>query len=178
MLYYGRTISWDIPRGRNASASGKCGNIRGAFRKVSCIRRHGSPCVPNHRATGKKEKERIITMIMNPTAIKHVVVDGHSLTLESFVAISRYNATVELAPAALEAMQKSRAATAITSSPRPATTMSAARVLRSLWVCRWMARPRCPTATWTPLSRMTTAPSSRWPFIGIFRYNFEKCSAV
>ena len=96
MLYYDRTISWDIPRGRNASTSGKCGNIRGAFRKVSCIRRHGSPCVPNHRATGKKEKERIITMIMNPTAIKHVVVDGHSLTLESFVAISRYNATVDL----------------------------------------------------------------------------------
>ena len=32
-------------------------------------------------------------MIMNPTAIKHVVVDGHSLTLESFVAIARYNAT-------------------------------------------------------------------------------------
>ena len=48
-------------------------------------------------------------MIMNPTAIKHVVVDGHSLTLESFVAIARYNATVELAPSALEAMQKSRA---------------------------------------------------------------------
>ena len=46
-------------------------------------------------------------MIMNPTAIKHVVVDGHSLTLESFVAIARYNATVELAPSALEAMQKS-----------------------------------------------------------------------
>ena len=45
-------------------------------------------------------------MIMNPTAIKHVVVDGHSLTLESFVAIARYNATVELAPSALEAMQK------------------------------------------------------------------------
>ena len=43
-------------------------------------------------------------MIMNPTAIKHVVVDGHSLTLESFVAIARYNATVELAPSALEAM--------------------------------------------------------------------------
>ena len=40
-------------------------------------------------------------MIMNPTAIKHVVVDGHSLTLESFVAIARYNATVELAPSAV-----------------------------------------------------------------------------
>ena len=48
-------------------------------------------------------------MIMNPTAIKHVVVDGHSLTLESFVAIARYNAPVELAPSALEAMKKSRA---------------------------------------------------------------------
>ena len=48
-------------------------------------------------------------MIMNPTAIKHVVVDGHSLTLESFVAIARYNATVELAPSALEAMKKSPA---------------------------------------------------------------------
>ena len=48
-------------------------------------------------------------MIMNPTAIKHVVVDGHRLTLESFVAIARYNATVELAPSALEAMKKSRA---------------------------------------------------------------------
>ena len=48
-------------------------------------------------------------MIMNPTAIKHVVVDGHSLPLESFVAIARYYATVELAPSALEAMKKSRA---------------------------------------------------------------------
>ena len=50
-------------------------------------------------------------MIMNPTAIKHVVVDGHSLTLESFVAIARYNATVELAPSALEAAS-------LTASPR------------------------------------------------------------
>ena len=45
----------------------------------------------------------------NPKAIKNVVVDGHSLTLESFVAVARYGATVELAPAALEAMKKSRA---------------------------------------------------------------------
>ena len=53
-------------------------------------------------------------------------------------------------------------ATAITSSPRPSTMMSAARAPRSLWAYLWMARPRCPTATWTPLSRMTTAfqPSS------------------
>ena len=48
-------------------------------------------------------------MIMNPSAIKNVVVDGHSLTLESFVAVARYGAKVELAPSALEAMNKSRA---------------------------------------------------------------------
>ena len=48
-------------------------------------------------------------MIMNPNKIKHVVIDGHSLNLESFVAVARYNATVELAGSALEAMQKSRA---------------------------------------------------------------------
>ena len=45
----------------------------------------------------------------NPKEIKHIVLDGHSLTLESFVAVARYGATVELAPSALEAMQKSRA---------------------------------------------------------------------
>ena len=43
-------------------------------------------------------------MIMNPTAIKHVVMDGHSLTLESFVAVARYGATVELADSALKVM--------------------------------------------------------------------------
>ena len=48
-------------------------------------------------------------MILNPKAIKHVVLDGHSLTLESFVAVARYGATVELADSALEAMKKSRA---------------------------------------------------------------------
>ena len=48
-------------------------------------------------------------MILNPKAIKHVVVDGNSLTLESFVAVARYGATVELADSALEAMKKSRA---------------------------------------------------------------------
>ena len=48
-------------------------------------------------------------MIMNPSAIKNVVLDGHSLTLESFVAVARYNAKVELADSALEAMKKSRA---------------------------------------------------------------------
>ena len=48
-------------------------------------------------------------MIMNPSAIENVVLDGHSLNLESFVAVARYNATVELAGSALEAMKKSRA---------------------------------------------------------------------
>ena len=45
-------------------------------------------------------------MLYNPKAIKNVVLDGHSLTLESFVAVSRFGATVELAPSALEAMKK------------------------------------------------------------------------
>lgn len=45
----------------------------------------------------------------NPKNITHVVVDGHSLTLEDFVAVARYNATVEIAPSAIEAMNKSRA---------------------------------------------------------------------
>ena len=48
-------------------------------------------------------------MIMNPSAIKHIVMDGHSLTLKSFVAVARYGATVELASSALDAMTKSRA---------------------------------------------------------------------
>ena len=36
-------------------------------------------------------------------------MDGHSLTLESFVAVARCGARVELSPSALEAMEKSRA---------------------------------------------------------------------
>ena len=47
-------------------------------------------------------------MIMNPSVIRHVVIDGHSLTLEQFVAVCRYGATVELSPAARDAMQRSR----------------------------------------------------------------------
>ena len=50
-----------------------------------------------------------ITVMKHPKEIKHIVLDGHSLTLESFVAVARFGATVELAPAALEAMKKSRA---------------------------------------------------------------------
>ena len=50
-----------------------------------------------------------LIVMYNPKEIKHIVLDGHSLTLESFVAVARYGATVELAPSALEAMKKSRA---------------------------------------------------------------------
>ena len=45
----------------------------------------------------------------NPKEIKHVVLTGHDLNLETFVAVARYGATVELADSALEAMEKSRA---------------------------------------------------------------------
>lgn len=48
-------------------------------------------------------------MAMNPSAIKKVVLDGHSLTLETFVAVARHRATVEVAPEAMEAMRRSRA---------------------------------------------------------------------
>jgi histidine ammonia-lyase len=48
-------------------------------------------------------------MIMNPAAISSVVIDGHSLSLESFVAVARHNAKVTLSEDALKAMQKSRA---------------------------------------------------------------------
>ena len=48
-------------------------------------------------------------MIMKPSEVKHVIVDGHSLTLEAFGAVARCGATVELADSALLAMQKSRA---------------------------------------------------------------------
>ena len=52
----------------------------------------------------------ILAIIMyNPKEIKHIVLDGHSLTLESFVAVARYGATVELADSALKAMEESRA---------------------------------------------------------------------
>ncbi len=48
-------------------------------------------------------------MLMKPSAIKEIVIDGHSLTIESFVAVARYGAKVSLAPEALEAMKESRA---------------------------------------------------------------------
>ncbi len=48
-------------------------------------------------------------MIMNPSAIQDTAIDGHSLTLESFVAVARFGAKVTLSPDAVEAMKKSRA---------------------------------------------------------------------
>lgn len=45
----------------------------------------------------------------SPQEIKHIVIDGHSLTLETFVAVARFGATVELADSALAAMEESRA---------------------------------------------------------------------
>ncbi len=48
-------------------------------------------------------------MAMNPKEIKTVVLDGHSLTLEAFLAVARHHAAVEIAPEAMEAMQRSRA---------------------------------------------------------------------
>lgn len=45
----------------------------------------------------------------HPKDIKTVALDGHSLTLESFVAAARYGAAVELTEEAREAMARSRA---------------------------------------------------------------------
>ena len=47
-------------------------------------------------------------MIMNPSTIKDVIIDCHSLTIESFVAVARFGAKVSVAKEALDAMQKSR----------------------------------------------------------------------
>lgn len=44
-----------------------------------------------------------------PNAIRNVVLDGHSLTLEQLVAVARFDAKVSLAPKAIEAMSLSRA---------------------------------------------------------------------
>lgn len=48
-------------------------------------------------------------MIIHPQNVKHVVIDGNSLTLETFVGVARFGATVEVAASAVEAMKKSRA---------------------------------------------------------------------
>ncbi len=47
-------------------------------------------------------------MSKDPSQIKHVMINGHSLTLERSVAVARYGAAVELAPSAREAMVRSR----------------------------------------------------------------------
>ena len=46
-------------------------------------------------------------MEQNPRDIGRVILDGHSLTLEALVAVARFDAAVELAPAAREAMARS-----------------------------------------------------------------------
>lgn len=45
----------------------------------------------------------------HPEKIERVILDGHSLTLEAFVAVARFGAKVELSERALEAMARSRA---------------------------------------------------------------------
>ena len=47
-------------------------------------------------------------MIMNPSTIHEVVIDGHSLTIESFMAVARFGAKVSVSPEAIANMQKSR----------------------------------------------------------------------
>ena len=46
--------------------------------------------------------------MFEPKKIQNVVIDGHSLTFEAFIAVARYGARVELAASAREAMQRSR----------------------------------------------------------------------
>ena len=47
--------------------------------------------------------------MLHPKLIQNVIIDGHSLTLETFIAVARYGARVELSQSAREAMQRSRA---------------------------------------------------------------------
>ena len=46
--------------------------------------------------------------MMNPSRIKEIVIDGHSLTAEQFVAVARYNAKVTVSEEAFAAMRRSR----------------------------------------------------------------------
>ena len=46
--------------------------------------------------------------MLEPKKIQKVVIDGHSLTFEEFIAVARFGARVELAQSAKEAMQRSR----------------------------------------------------------------------
>ncbi len=47
--------------------------------------------------------------MLEPKKINFVVINGYSLTFESFIAVARYGAKVELAPEARAAMERSRA---------------------------------------------------------------------
>ena len=47
--------------------------------------------------------------MLQPNKISHVVIDGHSLTFEEFIAVARFGAAVSIAPEAMEAMIRSRA---------------------------------------------------------------------
>ncbi len=47
--------------------------------------------------------------MLEPKKINFVVINGYSLTFESFIAVARYGAKVELAPEAKAAMERSRA---------------------------------------------------------------------
>lgn len=47
--------------------------------------------------------------MQEPNAVRHVVLDGHSLTLCELVAVARFGADVSLSPAAVEALTRSRA---------------------------------------------------------------------
>ena len=47
--------------------------------------------------------------MLHPNLIKHVTLDGHSLTLESFIAVARFGASVELSSEAMRLMEESRA---------------------------------------------------------------------
>ena len=51
---------------------------------------------------------RMVNHMFDPKKIQNVVIDGHSLTFEAFIAVARFGARVELAPSAKEAMQRSR----------------------------------------------------------------------
>ena len=44
-----------------------------------------------------------------PHCVRQITIDGHSLTLEQFIAAARYGAKVTISPQAMAAMEKSRA---------------------------------------------------------------------
>ncbi len=47
--------------------------------------------------------------MLQPKKLQHVVIDGHNLTFEEFIAVARFGARVELAESARQAMARSRA---------------------------------------------------------------------